>query len=121
MNTAPTSCRAQDGVVTEWMGVEMNNETVAEALRWKRRAMAYEQAIRETLEDNGHLADGENCTLIKLKRVLSAKIPSSELLAACNKLLNYWHSNLYNFQLEKAEDYFRMIEQAVNGKDGGLA
>ena len=47
-----------------------------------------------------------------------SSIPSSELLAACNKLLNYWHSNLYNFQLEKAEDYFRMIERAVNGKDG---
>ena len=41
---------------------------------WKRRAVAYEQAIRETLEDNGHLADGEDCTLIKLKRVLSAQL-----------------------------------------------
>jgi hypothetical protein len=39
---------------------------------WKRRAVAYEQAIRETLADNGHLADGEDCTLIKLKLVLSA-------------------------------------------------
>ena len=39
---------------------------------WKRKAVTYEQAIRETLEDNRHLADGENCTLIKLKRVLSA-------------------------------------------------
>ena len=39
---------------------------------WTRRAVAYEQAIRETLEDNGHLSDGEDCTLIKLKRVLSA-------------------------------------------------
>jgi hypothetical protein len=27
-------------------------------------------AIRETLADNGHLADGEDCTLIKLKRAL---------------------------------------------------
>ena len=27
-------------------------------------------AIRETLADNGHLADGDNCTLIKLKRTL---------------------------------------------------
>ena len=26
------------------------------------------QAIRETLEENAHLADGEVCTLIKLKR-----------------------------------------------------
>jgi hypothetical protein len=37
---------------------------------WKRKALAYEQAIRETLEENKHLADGEDCTLIKLKRVL---------------------------------------------------
>lgn len=28
------------------------------------------QAIRQTLDDNGHLADGENCTLIALKRAL---------------------------------------------------
>jgi hypothetical protein len=27
-------------------------------------------AIRETIEDNLHLADGENCTLIKLKRAI---------------------------------------------------
>jgi len=27
-------------------------------------------AIRETLADNGHLADGDNCTLIKLKQAL---------------------------------------------------
>ena len=25
------------------------------------------EAILETLEENGHLADGDNCTLIKLK------------------------------------------------------
>jgi len=30
-------------------------------------------AIRETLEDNGHLADGENCTLIKLKKAIGAE------------------------------------------------
>ena len=29
-----------------------------------------ETAIRETIEDNLHLADGENCTLIKLKRAI---------------------------------------------------
>ena len=27
-------------------------------------------AIKITLEQNGHLADGENCTLIELKRVI---------------------------------------------------
>lgn len=29
-----------------------------------------EAAINEVIEDNLHLADGDNCTLIKLKRVL---------------------------------------------------
>ena len=28
------------------------------------------EAIQKTLDDNGHLADGENCTLIELKRAL---------------------------------------------------
>ena len=28
-------------------------------------------AIRETLKENANLADGDNCTLIKLKNVLS--------------------------------------------------
>jgi len=27
-------------------------------------------AISETLDENGYLADGDNCTLIKLKRVM---------------------------------------------------
>ena len=30
-----------------------------------------EAAIRETIEDNLHLADGDNCTLIKLKRAIN--------------------------------------------------
>lgn len=28
------------------------------------------EAIRQTLDENGHLADGENCTLILLKRAI---------------------------------------------------
>lgn len=36
-------------------------QLITENLRLKK-------AIRETLDDNLHLADGENCTLIKLKR-----------------------------------------------------
>lgn len=27
-------------------------------------------AIQKTLDDNGHLADGDNCSLIELKRVM---------------------------------------------------
>ena len=34
-------------------------------------------AILKTLDDNGHLADGDNCTLIDLKRVL--EVPNVEL------------------------------------------
>ena len=30
-----------------------------------------ETAIRETIEDNLHLADGEDCTLMKLKRAIN--------------------------------------------------
>jgi hypothetical protein len=32
--------------------------------------MILQQAIRKTLNDNGHLADGEVCTLLDLKVVL---------------------------------------------------
>ena len=35
---------------------------------------ALKQAVKETLEDNCHLADGENCTLIKLKKAFE-KLP----------------------------------------------
>ena len=35
-----------------------------------RRTLAYERAIRLTLQANAHLADGDNCTLIELKRAL---------------------------------------------------
>jgi len=35
-----------------------------------RRTLAYEAAIRSTLKEQAHLADGDNCTLIELKRAL---------------------------------------------------
>ena len=34
------------------------------------RIRQLETVIREVIEDNLHLADGENCTLIKLKRAI---------------------------------------------------
>ena len=46
-------------------------ETVERAYNeMTRRALAYERAIRLTLKENAHLADGDNCTLIELKRAL---------------------------------------------------
>lgn len=35
-------------------------------------------AIQQTLDENGHLADGENCTLIVLKRALKTANAKSE-------------------------------------------
>ena len=31
-------------------------------------------AIKQTLDENGHLADGDNCTLIVLKNVIKDKL-----------------------------------------------
>jgi hypothetical protein len=46
-------------------------ETVERAYNeMARRALAYERAIRLTLKEQAHLADGDNCTLIELKRAL---------------------------------------------------
>ena len=41
-------------------------------------------AIQQTLDENGHLADGENCTLIVLKRAL--KTPTHEV----SRLRRFW-------------------------------
>lgn len=47
------------------------------AAYWKRQCKAKDDeidilraAIRKTLDENGHLADGDNCTLIELKRAI---------------------------------------------------
>lgn len=40
-------------------------------IRWLRRDNErLRAAIQQTLDENGHLADGDNCTLIMLKRAL---------------------------------------------------
>jgi hypothetical protein len=43
-------------------------------------------AITKTLNENGHLADGENCTLIELKRAL-AQSPPQPLVDLCPRPL----------------------------------
>lgn len=37
----------------------------------KQRIKHLESAIRKTIDDNRHLADGDNCTLIDLKKALA--------------------------------------------------
>lgn len=52
-------------------GAECNEGyALADAQTQEQRVHELEAAIRKTLEENRHLADGENCTLIDLKRVM---------------------------------------------------
>jgi hypothetical protein len=58
-------------------------ETVERAYNeMTRRALAYERAIRLTLLEQAHLADGDNCTLIELKRALRDNAPMDDKLHA---------------------------------------
>lgn len=38
----------------------------------EKQIEALTNAIKQTLEENGHLADGDNCTLIVLKRAIGS-------------------------------------------------
>lgn len=52
------------------VAVEVKKFNVSSALALEKRIQDLETAIRETLDENKHLADGEICTLAKLKSVL---------------------------------------------------
>lgn len=56
------SCAALLSAVSQ-LKTERNN--------YKHLSEELERVIRETIEDNLDLADGENCTLIKLKRAIN--------------------------------------------------
>jgi hypothetical protein len=45
-------------------------KTYKELEEAKERIKHLESAIRKTLDDNRHLSDGDNCTLIDLKKAL---------------------------------------------------
>lgn len=45
-------------------------KTYKELQEAKERIKHLENSVRKTLDDNRHLADGENCTLIELKKAL---------------------------------------------------
>ena len=45
-------------------------KTYKELEEAKERIKHLESAIRKTIDDNRHLADGDNCTLIDLKKAL---------------------------------------------------
>lgn len=55
---------AEEGMLEKvWNTRPLEDELQAENAKLRK-------AILETLEENGHLADGEDCTLIKLKRAI---------------------------------------------------
>jgi hypothetical protein len=46
-------------------------ESFALACTLERELVELREAVAQTLRENAHLADGENCTLIRLKRALA--------------------------------------------------
>ena len=46
------------------------NDALAEIERLNAQVATLKSAIKQTLDENGHLADGNNCTLIRLKRAM---------------------------------------------------
>jgi hypothetical protein len=81
---------------------------------WKARALAYERAIRLTLKENAHLADGDNCTLIELKRALRDNAPMvvADDVQADDKL----HARP---TVETMRRWIEQVQQDVTGAVGG--
>lgn len=55
--------------------------TTQSQLTEAERVRALESAIQKTLDENRHLADGDICTLIHLKRAMSAARPTTQVEA----------------------------------------
>jgi hypothetical protein len=64
----PETDNALNGV---WYRGDPGSAIPALCRRLERERNRLRSAIEETLKDNAHLADGESCTLIKLKRAMS--------------------------------------------------
>ena len=64
----PETDHALHGV---WYRGDHGSAIPALCRRLERERNRLREAIEETLRDNAHLADGDNCTLIKLKRAMT--------------------------------------------------
>ena len=53
------------------VAVHVIAEFAALACTLERELAELREAVAQTLRENAHLADGENCTLIRLKRALA--------------------------------------------------
>ena len=75
---------------------KMNQEQSKEKCKrnrdnWKKEALRLREAIEKTIEENLHLADGDDCTLIRLKRALEYK--AAQPCDTCEKI-KYLHEAL---------------------------
>lgn len=61
---------------------ELDIETAIENAKLMALAPTMLYAIRKTLEENAHLADGDDCTLIHLKRAIADMTPNAEVSGA---------------------------------------
>ena len=63
--------RERDEARMFWMEeVKFHNRTHSELVQTQCKVLDLTQAILNTLEENRHLADGDNCTLAKLKSAI---------------------------------------------------
>ena len=78
---------------------------------WKARALAYERAIRLTLKEQAHLADGDNCTLIRLKLALRDNATDG---TADNKADSGYETlaGIYKRNAVDFDSYLRILQQA---------
>ncbi len=53
------------------VAVQCITESLALCTALERELAELREAVAQTLRENAHLADGENCTLIRLKRALA--------------------------------------------------
>jgi hypothetical protein len=58
------------GCVTNYFFERSDGTTIISLYEAAALLNKYEAAIRQTLEENAHLADGENCTLAALKKAM---------------------------------------------------
>lgn len=55
--------------------LNLKRKTLEGNVKWLTKELhRFKVAIKITLEENGHLADGESCTLIELKRALTPNV-----------------------------------------------
>lgn len=64
-------CRDPEALWSNWLrGTVKLPSGIGDVRQYQERIQQLEDAIRKTLDENRHLADGDDCTLRELKKVL---------------------------------------------------